>query len=212
MANDTTFNEDVSVNTTPTDDGMIKLNLKVNGEEVEKEFTPDELKAYVQKGLAADEKFREAAELKKSVEEERQDIEELIRSSFEIENDEVVDDVDETSTDESKDEDKPQIDPIINQLKSELMEVKNKQLYMDAKREIEEIQQKYNLDETGIKELILFIQDQNTNYNRNYSLEDAYKILHFGEEKPNKFTPVSGVDKKRFEEVKSWKERILNAT
>lgn len=44
----------------------MKLKLKVNGKEEEREFAPDELQLYVQKGLGADEKFRESAEVRKT--------------------------------------------------------------------------------------------------------------------------------------------------
>lgn len=44
----------------------LKLKVKVNGKEMEREFGNDELQLYVQKGLGADEKFQEAAGIRKT--------------------------------------------------------------------------------------------------------------------------------------------------
>ena len=54
------------------DDGETLLKLKVNG--VEQEMPLSEVQATMQKGLAADERFREAAELRRQVEIERQQL------------------------------------------------------------------------------------------------------------------------------------------
>lgn len=45
----------------------IKLKLKVDGKEDEREYTQDELSVLAQKGLASDKRFQESAELKKQV-------------------------------------------------------------------------------------------------------------------------------------------------
>lgn len=44
----------------------MKLKLKVSGKEVEREFDPQELQLYVQKGMGADEKFQAAAQVQKT--------------------------------------------------------------------------------------------------------------------------------------------------
>lgn len=44
----------------------LKLKVKVNGKELEREFDPTELQLYVQKGMGADEKFQKAAEVQKT--------------------------------------------------------------------------------------------------------------------------------------------------
>lgn len=210
MTTDTTFNQDVSNDAlTPTDGEKFTLNLKVDGEEVTKEFTQEELKAYVQKGMSADEKFRTAAELKKSVEEERNEIDNIIKSAFEFDDDDETPSTENNSVPEEKSQD----DIVIKQLQAELREVKNKQYYADAKNEIEAIQQSRGLDDKQVIELITYIQDQKTKNNKILSLDDAYKIVYFEDrERPNKLTPESGASKKKTNEINAWKNRILNAT
>ena len=214
MDNDTTLTQDVSNEeiSNPTNDERIKLNLKVNGEEIEKEFTQEELKAYIQKGMSADEKFRTAAELKKSVEEEREEIDNLLKSAFEFNNDDAEETTETTIDETADDAANKKDDALISELKKELKEIKNKQLYNEAKNEIAEIQDKRGLNNEQIIELIDYVEKQRVAHNKILSLEDAYKILYFeGRERPNKLTPENGVNAKKQNAINEWKKRILNA-
>ena len=220
---DGTTRTDVS-NETPT----YKLNLKVDGKEITKEFSQDELIAHVQKGLSADEKFRIASEKRQEIEDKERILSEKEQEL--MEKDQELRSMIDALLDEPSGENIPseptdkeinnivQGDPSIlaelNELKAklnsneqELSLLRKDAIYKDIKDEREQIMKKYGLTAKEANDVAKYSLDKGGNI----TLEEAYRILFYGKERAPKLTPELGSGKITQDKINAFKKALIEA-
>ena len=202
-----------------------KLKLKVNGEEVVKEFTQDELVAHVQKGLSADEKFQIAASQRKEVEEKERILSEKERELMEKDQElramlDAIIDGDENVPSEPSDNEindivgnDPAILAEINALKAKLQQneqelslLRKDAIYKDIKEEREALMNKYGLSVNEANDVAKYALEKGGNI----SLEEAFRILFFDKEKPVKMTPEVSSGKMTQDKVNALKKALID--
>lgn len=217
MGNETTNN---GVSTEPT----YKLNLKVDGKEITKEFTESELVAHIQKDLSADERLRLAAERKSELDIKEKELlskeEELKKTDEELKQliDNALSDIDEsevpqdpTDTDiEKLLSDDPvlankiaQLEQTTKQQQEQLALIQRDAIYKDIKNDRDSLIKQYNLTAEQANEVAKFALDKELS-----SLDDAFKIMYYNKERPPVLTSQVSSGKINEDQLKVFKQAL----
>lgn len=169
-------------------DEKLDFNLTVDGKQISQSYTKDELSALIQKGLAADERFRQAAEMRKANETKAEELERLLSEA----NDSFFTPTEEPEIDYSN-LDEPELDgnDDISLLRQEVNSLKEQrqqeQLIAEAERELRTVITNHSIEDPNVVNEIVNFAAQHDGID----LETAFEILDYRRMKANPDSELS---------------------